>query len=441
MNAAVIVSAYYFLVFLSLGVVLPFFSLWFVSIGLSGQQIGMVAATPSFLVIAINLLIGSLADRAKDWRTAIIIGHWCVAVLITCLFLSQQFYSVWLIWACSGALLLAISPVLDAASIRMSRHRGFPFHRIRSFGSLGFIVGVIGGGVIFDRFGIAWFLPVLAGISWVRAMASMALPKFREGLKVTGSDQTVAGTAANMTARTTAAVELPVASVPSQSSPHLQTNNHDQGQPGDQRTIGHPAVNQVKSDRTQTDRQVLRDPFFIMVLLGGALINGSHGYYYSFGTILWQNAGYSETVISLFWALGVVTEVLIMWWFTRIAKQHSARKLMLFAGVVATVRWIVFLFEPGTGWLLVAQTLHGVTFGVLFLATVNFIANWTSHEIAATAQSFAAMLTTASIAVTTAMSGWIHAAAGFYGYGVMGLVSLIGSLLVLIALGSRSQFS
>ena len=433
MTAVTIVSAYYFLVFLSMGVVLPFFSLWFVSIGLSGQQVGMVAATPSFLVIAINLLIGSLADRAKDWRTTIILGHWCVAVLITCLFLSQQFYSVWLIWACSGALLLAISPVLDAASLRMSRHRGFPFHRIRSFGSLGFIAGVLGGGVVFDRFGIEWFLPVLAVIAWIRAIASVALPKFREGLDVTVSAPPVVNT--------TEAIAPQIAPVSSHSTANLRANNNGQQTEDDQRSTAQPAVNEYQPDSAQTDRQVLRDPFFIMVLLGAALINGSHGYYYSFGTILWQSAGYSETVISLFWAWGVVTEVLIMWWFTRIAKQHSARRLMLFAGAVATVRWIVFLFEPGTGLLLLAQTLHGVTFGVLFLATVNFIANWTSHEIAATAQSFAAMLTTASIAVTTAMSGWIHAAAGFYGYSVMGLVSLIGTLLVLIALGSRSRFS
>ncbi len=375
-SPAIIVSLYYFLVFLSLGSVMPFFPLWFKSILLSEQQIGLVAALPALVVVLVTVFVGNIADRAKDWRTVIIVCNWLMAVTTTCLFLSQQFVSVMVLWTLSGALLMVMSPVLDAASIRMARQRGIPFHKMRACGSFGFIVGVILSGMLFDKAGIGYFLWVMTSLAWLRAFTSLMLPRFRAG------------------------IEAPAGKI----------------------GVSKPAPN------------ILRSSWFLMVLVGSAMIHATHAYFYTFGSVIWTEAGYSATTVSVLWASGVVMEVAVMWLFSPLAKHYSARKLLAFAGAVACLRWFLFGTELPFALLLLAQSLHGVTFGILFLATVNFIANWTPVSVAAQAQSLSAAMNTGLLACMTLLSGFVHTLLGITGYWIMFVLCFCGIVFIVAGL-------
>ena len=376
LSPAFIVSGYYFLVFLSLGCILPFFALWFKSVSLTEQQIGLIAASPSIIVVLITVVVGNIADRAKDWRTAIIVCNWLTAAATTCLLFDHRFINVLVFWTLSGALILVMSPVLDAASIRMARQRELLFHKMRAWGSVGFIVGVTLSGLIFDKTGIENFLPLMVGLAWLRAVLSLVLPRFKAGIDVASSQQ-------------------------------------------------HSVLQSSK---------ILRSGWFLFVLLGSALIHASHGYFYTFGTVIWIDAGYSATTVSLLWASGVAAEVAVMWLFSPIAKEFSARKLLAFAGAVACVRWFLFGIELPLWMLLLNQCLHGLTFGILFLATVNFIANWTPVSIAAQAQSLSAAINTGLLAGMTLLSGLMHESLGPRGYWVMLMMCITGIVLIVYAL-------
>ena len=371
MSPYLIVSTYYFLYFLSLGSILPFFALYFSHIGLTDNQIGIVAAGPSLLVLLITLTVGSLADRAKDWRSAIIVCNALAAVVVLGMFLGSGFATILTVWTGTVALVLAVSPVLDAAAIRMARHRGIAYHKMRAFGSLGFIAGTLLSGWLFSRFGIEIFVYVFVALALSRAAVSVMLPHFRQGIESTNDE---------LNARM----------------------------------------------ETQASPPVLRQSWFLMVLLGSALIMGSHAYYYTFGSVLWRASGYNEAIISWLWAFGVVIEVFIMWGFARVSKRFSARRLLMFAGFVAAVRWALFTLPLPLSLLMAVQALHGLTFAILFLATVNFIANWTPVANAAKAQSLSAALGTGCMSAVTLGSGWLHDRFGEQGYWLMLLMAMTG---------------
>lgn len=352
---------------------MPFCTLWFKSIDLTEQQIGFIAASPAIVVVLITVYIGNIADKARDWRTTIVICNWVIAVLVSFLVVTKEFAGVFIFWTLSGAVMFCLTPVLDAASIRMARQRGIEYHKMRAFGSLGFVVGVVFSGFLFDRFGIDRFLWVLIGLAWLRALLSHTLPQFREGIS----------------------------------------------------TAAAPLDKQTETSSALTRR------WFLLVLAGCALIQASHSYYYTFGTVIWIDAGLRASTVSLLWAWGVVVEIVIMWVFASIAAKYSARKLLAVAGMTASLRWLVFGLDPGFAVLVIVQSLHGVTFALLFLATVNFIANWTPVTIAARAQSVSSAMNVGCMALTTLVSGHVHASLGMNGYWIMFVLSALGIALIL----------
>jgi hypothetical protein len=62
------VTTYYFVQAMSVGAVNAFAGIWLSSVGISAEQIGFIFAVPIFVVLIINVPVGRVADRARDWR-------------------------------------------------------------------------------------------------------------------------------------------------------------------------------------------------------------------------------------------------------------------------------------------------------------------------------------------------------------------------------------
>src|SRR5690606_41859550 len=65
-------SLYQFTVYLPGAVSSVFLGIWLSQRGLPADQIGIVNSIPMLCLLAVNMLVGRLADRAKDWRSVII---------------------------------------------------------------------------------------------------------------------------------------------------------------------------------------------------------------------------------------------------------------------------------------------------------------------------------------------------------------------------------
>ena len=361
-------SLFYALNFGGVGIAVPYLALWLASRGVGAATIGAIAASPSFAMLATTLAFGSAADRLGDWRTAIVAGTWAACAAFALLFVVDGAVGIWIAWTLGALLMLGTVPIADGATLSLLRRRGAAYGPVRAVGSAGFIVGLAIGGALIERFGPAVFVPVLVLASLARALAALALPRF--------------GRAA------------------------------------------------PRADAVGSVGAILRHRGFLAVLLGGALINASHAFLYTFGLLHWTRNGLSETVGSLLWTVSVVAEVVLLWRFADIARRVSARGCLLFAGAVGALRWLVTGTDPGLPALFALQVLHAITFGLGFIAVASFIARRVDDRIAARAQALAATLGTGCMAVMTLVSGALYERVGAHGYAAMAAVCVVGAALV-----------
>ena len=365
------ISIYYGLFFLSIGTIAPFAALWFDALNISPAMSGAIFAGPSIATVLFTLLIGGWADRLKDWRSAIIICNWLVLIALCWFLLRQGPWDILIIWTLAGLFTRAGTPIMDAAALHSTQKTGSDFGRIRSFGSIGFLIGVLLAGELFERTGTHWFVTVMLVTVILRLLAAYTLPHFRAVEPLVG------------------AVSLPGAGI-----------------------------------------AVLRHPGIFSVLVGAALISASHGFNNMFAVIHWTNVGISTSMAALLWAFGVVAEVAVMWSFKSVARKFSARKCLLVASVVSAARWYLAGTDPSLTQLFLLQSLHSITFGVTFLAIVNFIARRIHEDHAAQAQSAYTTIMTLFIGIAFWLSGWLYGHVAGHSYWAMSVVALFGGAFV-----------
>lgn len=361
----------------------PFLAIWLDAKGLNATEIGAVNALPILLMIVLNLAVGRLADRASDWRSVLVAGSVIAAITPLLLFAADSYVPILIVWALVMVPAQSMSPVLDAASLRMARRMGYDFGAIRVWGTIGFMIVMVVAGLLLDRAGPGVFVPLIVVVSLLRALAAFHLPLFRAP-----------------------ALALEEATAPA--------------------AAPHPLV-------ATTARQLWR-PWFVLPLIGGALLHGSHMMQMGFGALVWQRAGLPSGIIGPLWAVAPLAEIVAMLFYERMSRRFAARHLILFACVIGAVRWFGFGFEPPVWGLAILQALHVASFAIAYLGTLSFIGNWTTEGIAAEAQSFAMVLRQGVAALALTGFGWLYGIAGPAAFHAAGGMALLGAALVLASL-------
>lgn len=185
------------------------------------------------------------------------------------------------------------------------------YSRVRLWGSVGFIVAVVGLGYLFDIVDIWWLLPsmtfLLSGI-W---LSSLVIPEKQVNI----------------------------------AQPHLE-----------------PFL------------KVVMRPEVLVFLLVCFLMQASHGPYYTFYSIYLDGYSYSKATIGWLWALGVFCEIGIFIWLHRLQKWISLKWIMLWSIGLAVLRWLLIgWFPESLTILIVAQILHAVTFGAYHATAVEMV--------------------------------------------------------------------
>lgn len=371
------VGAFYFTQYMTGGAATVFAGIWFSGKGLSPEEIGLVNAVPVLAMLAVNLAVGRIADRADDWRQVIVAGSLAAAVLPFGLFFVDGFWGILPIWTLAAMAQMAVSPVVDAAAMRMNRRRGSDFGAIRAWGTIGYMAVILATGYLVVWFGGGIFLPLLVGLALLRGAAALGLPKFRV-----------------------------------------------------------PAAERAVSAGARHLLEVMK-PWFLLPLLGWAMIFATHLILNAFQGLLWKQQGISEDVIGALIALGALSEAAAFFVYRRFAGRFSARNLILLSGAVSAARWTAMSFSPDVEILVGLQLLHSVTFALGFLGCVNFIANWTSEDIAAEAQSFAVMLQQGMAVLAIAGFGGLAGTWGAKAYLASAAFAALGALLVRVSLRLR----
>jgi PPP family 3-phenylpropionic acid transporter len=304
-------AGFYFFYFAYLGAFAPFFSLYLDGIGMTAVEIGVLMSLPQMTRIVAPHLWGWLADRgARGLRIAQVTG---VAGTIAWLGVFAGAGFAWLF-----AVLLAMTffwsaalPLMEATTLTHLGDETSRYGRIRVWGSVGFIVAVVGVGYLLDD----W--PAQA-VLWV----VLALMAGMLGFCWTVPDARLA--------------------------PHAS----------DDLSIGH----------------IIKRPEVIALITACALMAAAHGPYYTFYTLHLVDHGYSKSVAGWLWALGVICEIGIFVWMPHLFRAFTPRRILIASFALAAGRFLLIGWGADSlVLLLIAQALHAASFGSFHAAAIGIV--------------------------------------------------------------------
>ena len=372
-------SLYQFTVYLPGAVSSVFLAIWLSEHGLPADQIGVVNSIPMLCLLAVNMIVGRLADSARDWRTVILIISLLAAVAPIGMYFVNEFWGIMLVWVLCTTTNGLVPPLIDAATVRMTRRNGSDFGAVRAWATVGYVVGTGGLGLLITVYGAAAFVPLYLGMSVLRAAIGFWLPRFRAPER----QQTLAET---------------------------------------------------------KPRARLRDSlkmWFVLPLLAFGLVNSSNAIIGSFAALLWHQNGVADYFIGPLLAIAALAEAILMFAWRRFGGRVTARNMILIAAVAVVLRFTVMAFSPSVGLLFVVQTLHALSFGLGYFGMVHFIANWTDEANAAEAQGFANTLQQGISMLALVIFGVLMEHLGTYAFFFCTLTGLAAVVCVLVSLKLR----
>lgn len=377
-------TLYQFTVYIPGGVASVFFGIWLSDHGIPADQIGLINALPTLCLLLLNIIVGRIADKADDWRTALIVISMVSALAPLPLYFVSEFWGILTIWALTAASNGLVAPVIDAATVRMTRRNGTDFGAIRAWATVGYVFAAGGLGLFLNLLGSEIFVTLYVAVVMARAALAFLLPRFRSP-----------------------APQVTLASVSSEAA---------------------PPVSRLKDSLKL---------WFILPLLSFALVNSSNSVIGSFAALLWHENGIPGYFLGPLLGVAAVGEAILMFAWRRFGGKVTARNMILVGAIAGLVRFTVMAFNPPVEVLFFTQLLHAFSFGMGYFGVVHFIANWTNEANAAEAQGFANMLGMGASMVALILFGVLVEHFGSYAFFYSTITSVLAILCVLWSLKLR----
>ncbi|UGQ48464.1 MFS transporter [Massilia endophytica] len=300
-------------------------SLFFAAKGMSVAQIGVLMSLIQVMRIFGPNVWGYVADHSE--RRVFVLRLTGIAALtaLSGFFFGTAFAHLFAAMVLLNLFTSAQGPICEA--LMMSEMRGdlSYYGRIRLWGSIGFILSVMGAAFVLDQYGVL-ALPWVAGALLVCVL--LAALRLKEVPRI----------------------------------PHA----------------GPPPVLM----------QVLRKREVQMFFLSTALMVAAHMAVYTFYSLYLERHGYSKAVIGAMWSLGVTAEVLLFYFQGNMMRRWGARKMMYLALGVAALRFaMIGSLADSLAWLVVAQVLHAATFALHHSAAVTTMQRWFAGPLQARGQA------------------------------------------------------
>ncbi|MBI1425345.1 MAG: MFS transporter [Gammaproteobacteria bacterium] len=304
-------SGFYFFYFASLGAIVPFWNLYLKALSYSATQTGVFIAILMITRVVAPNVWGWIADHTGRRMAIVRTGCLLAAVIYAGILLNQSYWWMVAVMSLFSFFWNAALPQFEATTLSHLGEESHRYSAIRLWGSIGFVLAVVGLGYAFEVISILhlplFILGLLSGI-WIMSLT-----------------------------------------VPEQAASHLH--------------IEHESISSV-----------LRKPHVVGLLAASFCMQVSHGPYYAIYSRYMESYDYSVSAIGWLWALGVIAEIGIFMIMHHLFKRYSLRGLMLFSLAMAAVRWLLIaVFPVHLGIMLFAQLLHAVTFGVFHATAIRLV--------------------------------------------------------------------
>jgi len=363
-------GAYYFAFFAYVGVLAPYFSLWLAGQGYDARQMALVLAMPQIARVFAPAAWGWIADRTGWQRGIVIFAAFTTLGGFSALYVVHGVLQVAAVMLLLSVLAAGSMPLVESAALAATRARPGSYGPVRLWGSIGFILTVLGAGAWLDRYDVSSVLDIVLGLAAMVCIAAFGIPS-REP---------------------------------------------------------HPV-----SARTARIGPVLARAD-VLAFFGACMCNAAaHGALYAFLSIHLEAAGYSKAAIGALWMLGSAAEIAVFVFLPQLMRRYTLRALLVTSFACVTLRFLLIGWAVDVLALLVfAILLHAATFGLFHAASLAAVHRIFTGRLEARGQALYSSLTYGvGGAAGTLLAGWSWGALGPAPcFAISALFGALGGVLV-----------
>ncbi|MCD1259048.1 MFS transporter [Paenibacillus athensensis] len=310
--------------FMTMGIVVSFFPLYFDYKGYTKLQIGMLYAIGPLIGIATNLLWGILSDKfqtVKRIMLVLLVGQAAAALLV---FSSQRFVVLYL---CLAVFFFFQQPVNSLNDSQLMLHVGktrASYASFRIWGSSGFAFAAGAFGLLLKTFGYGltpWLCLTTIGLSLLLAVVLKDAPR----------------------------------------------------QPGRIAFGGMLAI--------------VRQKRFLWFLLLICMLATAHRMNDGFLAVHMRQLGAPATLVGYAWMASSLSEIPIFFLLSRFGHRYKELPLLAFAGLAYTLRFTLVALTHDPVWIIFIQMLHSLTFGIFLFTAVRYLQSIVPDQYRASGQA------------------------------------------------------
>ena len=304
-------SSFYFFYFAFVGAFSPYWSLYLKSLKFSAPEIGVLMSLLMVTRIFAPTLWGWLADHSGKRVSIVRIAAALSLASYFGVFFGESFWWIFGVMTLLSFFWSASLPLVEAITLSHLGDSTARYGRVRLWGSVGFIIAVIGIGYILDVAEVRILLWLVLGTMTGILVFSRYIPE--------------AETAIHPTDR------LPVS-------------------------------------------QILRRAEVAALFAACFLMVAAHGPFYTFYSLYLVAQGYSKGAVGLLWAVGVICEIAVFIGMPRIMQRFSISQILGASFSLAVIRFLLIgWLVDSVAAILFAQVLHAATFGSYHAAAIAAI--------------------------------------------------------------------
>jgi MFS transporter, PPP family, 3-phenylpropionic acid transporter len=360
--------AYYFSFLGGWGFILPFINLFYVSLGLSGAQIGTINSVSSVVGLVVSPIIVSEVKKRPQAR-AVLQASLMLAAILYFLLGQQTAYLTILVIVFFQALVGAgVIPASDAMAVHVSEEAGTGYGSVRVWASVGWILTVPASGWLIERYGFeAGFLGV--SLMWLSAALVTLLihPRYFVSVRLAGQPKT-----------------------------NLRT-----------------AFRHIARDRTLLGYAIAL--VFISFLNYGVL---------QFENVFLSELGASKLLISFAGIMSALVELPFLVYADRYVRRVGAHRVMLFAICMLCFQRVAVLIFPSIATIMIVRFIGGVSFSFMTIASMFLISSRTDPSETGTVLAIYTVTLVGLVSVLAApVSGTLFDTVGalwLYAFSVLG---------------------
>ncbi len=348
---------------------------------ISLEHVGLVLGASYWLKLIIVPLTSWIADAVGDRRRVMITLAISVVIGLALLPFLEGWILYAAVWGVAGAALSTGIPLSDGLTMRLGQLLGVEFGKVRRWGSVSFIVVTLCVGWAADYYGLSAIYIAMLITSTLLIVAAFSVPQI-----------------------------------------HTK-----------------PASSKVPIFKP------LALPHFPLFLVTVALLLSSHAALYGFSAIYWKSLGYTNTTITLLWIVGVVAEIGMFSASKGLIDRFGAMPMIIIAAVGGIVRWTLLAYGTSLPLLVLGQSLHALTFALLYMSLIAYMSKRVPPDISASAQGlYDSLAMGIFFGILTMAAGYLFEISPSYSFLLMAACSFIGLILALILLravrSSESKF-